>query len=388
MAKVSGYTAHTGALLATGDIFYIIDISDGTSGSQSLTVAEALIGFPRLGFNPATIGIMKVNGTAQWNWDDGSIYPETDDDVDLGKTAQQFKDGYFDGTLYCDAFDLNGTAVTSTAAELNYLDITTLGTGAASKAVVLDGSGDYTFPATATIVMPSGGDFTLQSGSTLDVAGTFEIANVAMTASAAELNYLDITTLGTGAASKAVVLDAGDDYTWPATGVLTYGVLNDGTTALAATALEINRTCDVSTRLVSVGGASLAVTVALHDGKIIKLDHTAAESTCTLPAATGTGAVFRFIVSAVNTNNHIIKVTTDDTIDGTIFMLDNDSNAATAYAATGTDDTLTLNGTTTGGQIGDWVEFVDLATDQWAVRGTLMVPAGSNVADPWSATVA
>src|SRR3990167_2987953 len=32
-----------------------------------------------------------------------------------------------------------------------------------------------------------------------------------VTATAAELNYLDLTTLGTGAASKAVVLDAGDD---------------------------------------------------------------------------------------------------------------------------------------------------------------------------------
>jgi hypothetical protein len=36
---------------------------------------------------------------------------------------------------------------TVTTAELNYLDITTLGTGAASKAVVLDGSGNYTAPA-------------------------------------------------------------------------------------------------------------------------------------------------------------------------------------------------------------------------------------------------
>ena len=46
-----------------------------------------------------------------------------------------------------------------------------------------------------------------------------------VTATAAELNYLDITTLGTGAASKAVVLDAGDDYTWPNAGVLTLGNL-------------------------------------------------------------------------------------------------------------------------------------------------------------------
>jgi len=54
-------------------------------------------------------------------------------------------------------------------------------------------------------VMPSGGDLTLQSGSTLDVAGTFEIANVAMTSTAAELNKLDdsVTVLTKGAGVSA-----------------------------------------------------------------------------------------------------------------------------------------------------------------------------------------
>jgi hypothetical protein len=36
--------------------------------------------------------------------------------------------------------------VTSTAAELNYLDITTLGTTQASKAVTTDANGDVLFP--------------------------------------------------------------------------------------------------------------------------------------------------------------------------------------------------------------------------------------------------
>jgi hypothetical protein len=55
-----------------------------------------------------------------------------------------------------------------------------------------------------------------------------------LTASVVELNYLD-TTPGAGAASKAVVLDSGEDYTWPATGVLTYGG-----TGITATGAEIN----------------------------------------------------------------------------------------------------------------------------------------------------
>ena len=56
-----------------------------------------------------------------------------------------------------------------------------------------------------------------------------------------EIGYLDGITLGTGAASKAVVLTTGEDYTWPSTGILTYGVLKDSVgTTITTTADEIN----------------------------------------------------------------------------------------------------------------------------------------------------
>lgn len=154
-----------------------------------------------------------------------------------------------------------------------------------------------------------------------------------------------------------------------------------------ATQAEIDRVADVSARLVNLAATSLAISEALHDGKTVKLSHTGAASTVTLPAATGSGARYRFVVGAVNVNNHVIQVTGDDTMKGVVTMLDDDSNAATAYAASGTDDTITLNGTTTGGQIGDWLMFEDIAADVWHVSGALLVPAGSNVADPFSAAV-
>lgn len=43
-----------------------------------------------------------------------------------------------------------------------------------------------------------------------------------LTATVEELNYNDITTLGTGAASKSVVLDGSGNYIWPSGGVLTF----------------------------------------------------------------------------------------------------------------------------------------------------------------------
>ena len=193
-------------------------------------------------------------------------------------------------------------------------------------------------------------------------------------------------TINDGSANASVNIPAGEGCSLIRVSTTVFGC--NGCSSLSATTTEINRVADVSTRLVSVGGETLSVTEATHDGKIILLDVSDSASTCTLPAASGSGALFRFIVSAVNTNNHVIKVANaDDTIDGSVNILDNDSNAQTAYAASGTDDTITLNGTTTGGQIGDWIELVDIAANQWAVRGQLVCPAGSNVADMFSATV-
>ena len=69
---------------------------------------------------------------------DGAVAPVTDNDVDLGTNSLEFKDGYFDGTVYADAINFNGTAISSTAAELNYSDLATLGTTAASKVFTAD----------------------------------------------------------------------------------------------------------------------------------------------------------------------------------------------------------------------------------------------------------
>lgn len=297
-------------------------------------------------------------------------------------------------TFYCDvplhwyvgAGNLSGTATTASTAELNYNDITTLGTLQASKVWTSDASLDTVMPTGGKLTVQSGGDITLNSGSTLDVAGTFEIANVSMTASAAELNYNDISALGTGAASKAVVLDAGEDYVWPATGILTYGVLKDpaGST-LGATVAEINAVADVSSRVVSAAGPTLAVTAALHGGRIVAFDQTGGTA-ATLPAATGTGNVYHFVVKVKNTSsaNTIVLADASDLFQGQVVNTDADATTPVSYTANaaGDVDTISLNGTTTGGQIGDWIEVVDIASNVYAVRGFVVCPVGSNVATP------
>ena len=170
-----------------------------------------------------------------------------------------------------------------------------------------------------------------------------------------------------------------------------YGTVNASTlklngTTVSATAAELNRVAAVSSRLVAAGSA-LTLTVAAHEGKIILLD-TLAGSTVTLPAATGSGARFNFLIKTVATSNsHVIKVAnSSDTMAGVIYMAQDGGDTVLAFEATGTADTITLNRSTTGGtQKGEWVELIDMDTNVWAVTGGL-VGTGTE-ATPFSAAV-
>ena len=112
---------------------------------------------------------------------DGAIVPVTDNDIDLGTSSLEFKDGYFDGTLYADAINFNGSAITSTAAELNILDGVTAsatdinlidgitnGTVIASKAIITDSNKDITGGRNITI----SGEL---DAATLDISGDADI---------------------------------------------------------------------------------------------------------------------------------------------------------------------------------------------------------------------
>lgn len=143
-------------------------------------------------------------------------------------------------------------------------------------------------------------------------------------------------------------------------------------------------------RKTTAAGSTLTVTRATHLGRVILLD-TLTGSTCTLPAATGTGDSYRFYVSVAPTsNNHIIKVANaTDTMVGTILQVPTTVAQAvtvnSAEAAGGTDDTITMNGTTGGGIAGSWVACTDIATATWLVDGRLV--ASGTLTSTLSATV-
>ena len=136
--------------------------------------------------------------------------------------------------------------------------------------------------------------------------------------------------------------------------------------------------------------ATDAITIAEHAGRTLLLGEVGGNAlvTLTLPDATGSGATYKFIVSVANTSNYVIKVPdADNTIDGIMMYLDEDGTAVSAFPTVATSDTITINGGTTGGIIGDYLEIVDIAADQYHVRGVMRVASGANPATPFSATV-
>lgn len=165
--------------------------------------------------------------------------------------------------------------------------------------------------------------------------------------------------------------------------------------------LEVTSPAGVVTRITNaqlstLNGSSrrvvLAVTTTLtallHAGRTIVMTGAGAARTFTLPPATGTGDMYTFVVGEVNTSNYLIAVAdATDTIDGTITNIDGDTtDAARGFKPAAADDTITLNGTTTGGaSIGDWLILEDIAANQWALRG--LVTGSGTVATPFSAAV-
>lgn len=157
-------------------------------------------------------------------------------------------------------------------------------------------------------------------------------------------------------------------------------------TQVNATAAELNNAADASSRLVAAGG-TLAMVQATHEGRIICLD-TAAGSVVTLPASTGGGAVYRFLVTVTATSNsHVIKVANaTDEMRGFVVQDASEATAPNIWWAADNDDTITLNRTTTGlAAQGEYFEIVDATSGHFFVRG--FSQASGSEATPFSATV-
>jgi len=268
------------AYIADGVIAPVTD-SDVDLGTSSLYFKNAFIdaitttGNVAVGGNLTVTGNTTFNGGTQTLGDaatdnvvfgadvNSSIIPNTDNSFDLGSTSQEWKDIYIDGVAYLDEINFNGTAITSTAAELNILDGVT---ATATEINALDG-----------------------------ITSTVSELNIldGVTASAADINLIDGITNGTVIASKAIITDSNKDITGgrniTISGELDAATLDisgdadiDGT--LEADAITVNGTAlstvitgtTVSTVTVSDSTANTNFPVVFHDESNALLDDTGA----------------------------------------------------------------------------------------------------------------
>lgn len=183
---------------------------------------------------------------------------------------------------------------------------------------------DALFAAKAPLASPT---FTGTLASpTINASTALQIGGVAISASAAELNYNDVTTLGTTEASKTVTADAN--------GVVTFA----------------NGKIEESTAITS---SSNAATINLRDGD--NFTHTLSENvtyTFSNPAANGKVSAFTLKVTQDSTARTITWPTSVDWAAATAPTLSTDSGAIDVFVFTTYDGGTTYYGFTAGQAMG------------------------------------
>lgn len=147
-------------------------------------------------------------------------------------------------------------------------------------------------------------------------------------------------------------------------------------------------------RQVTDTGGAYATPIALTEaqsGRVILVDD-AAGLDFTLPAiaAAQVGTHYKFLVTvSVTSNNFRVTAQAGDLLKGGLWVVDFNAayDSATRDAVwlvpDGSDDLImTMNGTTTGGKAGTWVEFTAISATEWFVHG--VVGADGVIATPFS----
>jgi len=269
-----------------------------------------------------------------------------------------------DGTLETDALSINGTAVTSTAAELNILDGVT---STAAELNILDG----VTSTTAELNILDGVTATAAEINALDgITSTVAELNIldGVTASAADINLIDGITNGTVIASKAIITDANKDITG-GRNITISGELDAATLDISGDA-DIDGTLEADA--ITIGGVTLAETISDTVGAMVTsntetgiavtyddsdntLDFvigTLNQDTTGLAATATALATARTIhgVSFDGTANIDLSEVVQDTV-GAMFSSNTETNITATYQdADGTIDLVvgTLNQDTTG----------------------------------------
>lgn len=137
---------------------------------------------------------------------------------------------------------------------------------------------------------------------------------------------------------------------------------------------------------ISVTTSTLSITKRNHAGAALVANR-AAGIAFTLPASDGSGAEYEIIVgTTVTSNTTTVKVANaTDIMSGLAINAADGGATAVAFETGASDDTITMDGSTTGGIKGDRIRLKDIASGIWHVQ--VIGSATGTEATPFSATV-
>ena len=258
-----------------------IDINGNADISGNLGIGGNLTVTGTTTFNGGTLtlGDANTDNIVFGGEVDSDIIPDDDDTHDLGSSSKEWKDIYIDGTAYLDAINFNGTAITSTAAELNIVDGGTSATSttvADADRVVLNDNGTMVQVAVTDLAAYFDDEITampnlvttaattvgaLNSGSITSGFGTIDTGSSTITTtgliSGGSLDIDDVvvngTTIGHTDDTDLLTLTSG---VLTVAGEVSMTTLDIGGTNVTSTAAELNLLDGITAGTVS---ASLAV---------------------------------------------------------------------------------------------------------------------------------
>ena len=240
-----------------------IDINGAADISGNLAVGGNLTVTGTTTFNGGTLtlGDSSADNVVFGADVDSSIIPDDDDTYDLGSADQQWRNIFIDGTAEIDTLAINGTTVTSTAAELNILDGVT---STAAELNILDG----VTSTAAEINILDGVTSTAAEINVLDgITSTVAELNIldGVTASATDINLIDGITNGTVIASKAIITDSNKDISG-GRNITISGELDAATLDISGDA-DIDGTLEADA--ITIGGITLAETISDTVGAMV-----------------------------------------------------------------------------------------------------------------------